>query len=149
LILIPIKNIKKDKGFTLIEVLVASVILFASIATVSMVYRGAFLSSEQANKHVSISGVMPSLLANIRADIRVQGNSFESQLEGQGNAWNVEYRWQATLVQHKSAPQRLDVDSGNYVNPPLKYKLWLVELDVQYKTNAKHYQFHEMSWSND
>jgi len=139
----------KDNGFTLIEVLVAAVILFASIATVSMIYRGAFLSSEKANKHVTISGVMPSIMANIRANIRAQGNSFESQLSNQGNAWNVEYKWQANLVQHKSAPQRLDVDSGDYVNPPMKYKLWQVELDVQYQYNTKHYQFYEMSWSNE
>ncbi|MDX2370002.1 MAG: prepilin-type N-terminal cleavage/methylation domain-containing protein [Colwellia sp.] len=143
------KKISKDNGFTLIEVLVASVILFASIATVSMIYRGAFLSSEQANKHVNISGVMPSLLANVRSDIRTQGNTFESQLGDQGNAWSVQYQWQANLVQHKSAPQRLDVDTGDYVNPPIKYKLWLVELDVQYQSISKHYQFYEMSWSND
>jgi len=139
----------KSSGFTLIEVLVASVILFSVIATVSMVYRGAFMSSEKANQHIKISGVLPIVLANIRNDIRELGSSLEPQISQKGNAWEVSYIWQATLEQHNSAPTKLDVDSGDYVTPPPKYKLWLVDLQLQLQTTTKQYQFYEMSWSND
>lgn len=140
---------KQNQGFTLIEVLVASVILFASIATVSMIYRGAFLSSEKADQHVRISGIIPSLLANIRKDIQAQANSVESQLSRKGNVWSIQYNWQANLVDHKGAPFKLDVDTGDYLQPPLKYKLWQVNLNVEYKTTHKPYQFYEISWSDD
>ncbi|MDT0602815.1 PulJ/GspJ family protein [Thalassotalea castellviae] len=144
----PIKKFSKN-GFTLIEVLVAAVILFASIATVSMVYRGAFLSSEKAEQHVTLSGMMPIILANIKKDIRSLGDSQENELAKQGQVWEVSYQWKAQQVDFKSAPTKLDVDTGDYVTPPLKYKLWLVELAVQYRSTNQQFQFHELSWTND
>jgi len=138
----------KQIGFTLIEVLVAAVILFTSIATVSMVYRGAFLSSEKANQYVTITGVLPSVMANIRRDIRAQGNSAESELDQKGKTWNVQYDWQAKLVEHKGAPSKLDVDTGDFVTPPLKYKLWLVDLSLNFQSTNKQYQFYEVSWTD-
>ncbi|WDE13266.1 PulJ/GspJ family protein [Thalassomonas haliotis] len=144
-----VKQPSKTRGFTLIEVLVATIILFTSIATVSMIYRGAFLSSEKADRHIKVTSVLPALLANIRNDIRAQGNSPEEELSKQGKAWYVQYSWRAKLVDHKSAPRRLDVDTGNYITPPLKYKLWLVELTMQFQTTTREYQFYELSWSND
>ena len=61
---------KTQAGFTLIEILVASVILFASLAVVSMIYRGAYLSSEKATQHVNISKVLPAVLSTIEYEIQ-------------------------------------------------------------------------------
>jgi Tfp pilus assembly protein PilV len=138
----------KQQGFTLIEILVAAVILFTSIATVSMVYRGAFLSSEKANQYLTITGVLPSVLANIRSNIRAQGNSSDSELGQKGETWSVQYAWQAKLVEHKGAPDKLDVDTGDFVISPLKYKLWLVDLSMQFQTTNKQFQFYEVSWND-
>jgi len=138
----------KSNGFTLVEVLVASVILFASIATVSMIYRGAFISSEKANKHINISGVLPSILATIREDIRQQGNSTRTDLKNESTAWQVSYRWQASLVGYKAAPPFFYPDIGKMSNPPQKFKLWSVQLILEYSGLTKHYQFHELSWND-
>jgi len=136
------------KGFTLIEVLVASVILFTAVATVSMVYRGAYISSEKANNHVVISGMLPSLLTKIQVDIRSKGMFPETQIFGEGSSWGVDYQWQADLLEHKSAPTKLDPDSGSYVTPPQKYYLWLVNLSLHYKGMSKKYSFRELSWND-
>lgn len=138
-----------SQGFTLIEVLVASVILFASIAMVSLIYRGAFLSSERAEKHITSAGVIPLILSTIRENIRENGHTQEDQLSSESYAWEVRYRWKAEVVDLKSAPIRLDVDTGDYVTPPMKYRLWKVELTTIYKTTKRYYQFHELSWTND
>ena len=143
----PKKN--KSQGFTLIEVLVASVILFASIAAVSMIYRGAFISSETANRHINISGVLPSILATIREDIRSQGNSANTNLQNKSSAWNINYHWQASLLKRKAAPPIFDPDLGEMTTPPLKFKLWSVELTVEYSGLSKFYQFNELSWTDD
>jgi len=140
---------KTSQGFTLIEVLVASVILFTAIAMVSMVYRGAFLSSEKANNHITITGVLPSVLATIKQSIRAQGNSPTSQLNDKNSTWNVNYHWQATLVSHKAAPSRFDRSTQQLEQPPLKYKLWQVELTLVANGLTKEYQFNELSWSDD
>lgn len=140
---------QSHSGFTLIEVMVAAVILFSVIAAVSMVYRGAFLSSEKANGHVILTGILPALLANIRDDIRSQGNYIESKLSKSSNIWSVEYNWQAKLIMQERAPKKLDVDTGSYITPPLKYKLWLVDLEVKNQASSQKYQFYEMSWNDE
>ena len=47
------------KGFTLIEVLVASMILFATIASSGVLYSGSLLASEKATQNIKISNVIP------------------------------------------------------------------------------------------
>jgi prepilin-type N-terminal cleavage/methylation domain-containing protein len=141
--------VRKNSGFTLIEVLVASVILFASIAMVSMVYRGAFVSSEKANSHIVISGVLPSVLVNIRNSIRIQGNSTNNQLSEQNATWDVDYQWQAQLISNQGAPAKLDPFTHQLTVQPLKYKLWQVNLTLTYKSLTKQYQFNELSWTDN
>jgi prepilin-type N-terminal cleavage/methylation domain-containing protein len=140
---------KTAQGFTLIEVLVAAVILFSSIAMVSMVFRGAFISSEKANNHMVISGVLPAVLATLRQDIRQQGNLTLTQLTNNGAMWDVDYQWQAALLSYESAPEKFDPQSGKLVTLAPKYKLWEVQLTLKYKSLLKHYQFNELSWSSE
>jgi len=142
-------SFKKTSGFTLVEILVASVILFASIAMVSMVYRGAYISSDKADGHINITGVLPAVLATIRDDIRARGNSNLTELKNEANMWDVNYQWQASLLQHKSPPKRYDLDSGSFVIPAKKYKLWQVDLTLKRDNLVKQYQFNELSWLND
>jgi prepilin-type N-terminal cleavage/methylation domain-containing protein len=142
-------SINKAQGFTLIEVLVAALILFSSIAMVSMVFRGAFISSEKANNHMVISGVLPAVLATLRQDIRDQGDISLTQLRDKGAMWDVNYQWQAALVAHQSAPEKFDIESRKLVTPPAKYKLWQVELTLTHKSLSKQYQFNELSWSSE
>lgn len=142
------KYLNNNKGFTLIEVLVASVILFSSIATVSMIYRGAYLSSDQANQHIITQAALPSILANVRNDIRAQNSNEQKELIGEGNSWNTAYKWKATLILFKSAPEKLDPDSSDSVVPPLKYKLWDVTLILKTDEMEKNYKYKELSWNN-
>lgn len=146
----PIRDsISRRKGFTLVEVLVAAVILFASVATVSLVYRGAFSSSQKADQYMKITGVLPSVLANIRDGLRAQGDVRQTQVKATDSAWDVTFSWQANLIEQKGAPQKMDVDTGDYIVPPLKYKLWSVDLTMRYKSTTKQYQFHEVSWTSE
>lgn len=138
---------QKQKAFTLIEIMVAAVILFSSIATVSMIYRGAFTSSEKANAHVTISGVIPAVLSQIREQVRAQGNSTQTELRGEGVSWGINYQWSAQQVALKAAPPFFDMESGNTVDAPLKYKLWQVDLVLINQGLNKTYQFKEVSWN--
>jgi len=137
---------RKIQGFTLIEIMVSAVILFSVIATVSMVYRGAFISSEKAAKSIEIVGVLPSILATLREDIRQQGKSSLTELNHSDNVWGVNYNWKAKLIDFKSAPEKFDVDSGKFITPPKKYKLWQVTLTLEKNGLSKQYQLKELSW---
>jgi prepilin-type N-terminal cleavage/methylation domain-containing protein len=143
-----IKGFFNSRGFTLLEVMIATVILFSVIASVSLIYRGAFISSEKANKNIEIATVIPAIISQIQSDIRSQSNQEVSKLKGNGKIWNIQYTWQASLLEYKSAPEKFDVDLGKFITPPLKYKLWSVQLELSHNGVNKYFQFKEMSWSN-
>ncbi len=135
------------QGFTLIEILVASVILFSSIAAVTMIYRGAFISTEKANSHMIIAGVVPAVLIQVREQIRGMGNNTKTTLNGNGSSWGTEYQWEANQIAVKAAPPVFDMDSGDTITPAEKYKLWDVELNVSDRGLTLHYEFKELSWN--
>jgi len=141
-------NSNKAEGFTLIEVMVAAVILFSVIASVSLIYRGAFISSQKANDHIEITGVLPSILATLRHQIREQANSSLTKLNDQGITWGVNYEWQAELLEFKSAPEKFDADSGQFGTPQKRYKLWQVTLILKKNGLSKQYTFKELSWTD-
>tara|TARA_R110002167_G_scaffold366448_1_gene597401 strand:- start:23487 stop:23936 length:450 start_codon:yes stop_codon:yes gene_type:complete len=141
--------IRKQQGFTLIEVLVAAVILFTSIALVSNVYRGAFLSSDKADKHLVINSVLPAILATVRDDIRTQSYLADSVIKRNSNMWGINYKWEANLIDFKSAPERFDVDFGYLVTPPKKYKLWHVTLIISKGNSFKTFNYNELGWNGD
>lgn len=142
-----IYSLKIKSGFTLIEVLVASMILFASITAISLIYKGAYLTSVKSDAHITVSGAVPVILANIKDKIRAEGESTAVKLSGEGNVWGVQYSWQAELENIKAAPNLFDPDSGKDVESPQKYKLWQVDLNIHYKTLKQPYQYNEISWN--
>ncbi|MGL1957062.1 MAG: prepilin-type N-terminal cleavage/methylation domain-containing protein [Colwellia sp.] len=138
-----------NTGFTLIEVMVAAVILFSVIATVSMVYRGAFLSSEKADEHINVAAVIPSVLATIQTEIRNKENEQKNLLTGKKSAWQINYQWHAKLLEQKSPSKKYDAFTNKLASAPIKYKLWQVQLTLEYKGYTKQYQFKELSWLHE
>jgi len=145
-------SLKKSKrtqsaGFTLIEVMVAAVILFSVIATVSMVYKGAYLTSEKSNSHIVVSGAVPIILVNIKEHIRAEGDNTATKLSGEDVLWGVQFEWQANLQYIKAAPSQFDPDLGKEIKSPEKYKLWQVILNIHYKSLSQLYKYNEISWN--
>ena len=138
---------KSQRGFTLIEVLVASVILFATIAIVSDMFRGSFISSEKANRHVTISGITPIALKQIQAALRYQAKNAEQSISGDNKYWGVNVHWEAQQVAFKSAPQLYDYDLSTYQQMPNKYTLWQVSAKFSYGTTIIEHSFYEVSWN--
>ncbi|WP_448546872.1 PulJ/GspJ family protein [Thalassotalea fusca] len=136
-----------EQGFTLIEVLVAAVILFAAITTVSLIYRGAFTSSEKAESHVAISGSIPAIMAQIKVDIRKAAMQSVTESQYEGQSWNVNYHWKATVKEERDAIDRLDADSGEYEKSHYRFQLWEVSLEVTHKSTVEHYTFEQLAWS--
>jgi len=136
-------------GFTLLEVLIASVILFSSIAAVSLIYRGAYLSSEKATNTIKLSSVLPSILTVIEAEIKQQSKLPNNALSGKGNAWQVSYSWKAELVSMEKAPDRIDPNSGANKTSPLKYKLWQVDLTTKFNNKEALYSYVELGWNDE
>ena len=136
-----------SNGFTLLEVLIASVILIAAIAAVSLSYRGALVSSEQADKHVQISGVIPVIVSYVAEELRAQDNG-QILLNGAGSAWGTSYSWKAELSEFKPPPEQFELDEGQLVSYKPRFRLWAVELNVNFNGVKRSFFYCELSWLN-
>lgn len=138
----------KVKGFTLIEVLVASVILFATITVISLLYRGALISSEKANSHIQISNVIPIAIKQIKLLIQKQTVRGVNTLAGKNTYWGVSVEWNATAIAHKPAPPLYDFDTNSEKIQPNKYYLWQVEARFSVDKLIKVQHYKEVSWDD-
>jgi len=134
----------KQQGFTLIEVLVAGLILIIVISTMTYVYRTAVLSSTKASNSVKLSGSVGLILTSIQS--RIRGNHATEPMSGQGVINGVKYQWQSTLINNKPAPPRFNAGDGSFQPQASRYFLWQVNLSVQHNTLVKSYEFQEVSW---
>lgn len=78
-----------EQGFTLLEVLVAGVLLFAAVATAAQVYRGALHAFSRAQDTTQIQAVVPLLLS------QVQYHLDQGEQQGEGQFGPIIYRWQS------------------------------------------------------
>jgi hypothetical protein len=140
----PHLNYKSAKGFTLIEVLIASFILFLVIAAITMVYRGALLSSYKAERVLTFSALIGPVSEQVRD--KIHQASKETDLQGEGSMGPMLYTWSATQVKTGKAPERFDVLTGNLQTSIATFRLWDVSIDLQLKTATRQYYFNEVTW---
>ncbi|MBQ4849241.1 type II secretion system protein J [Pseudoalteromonas sp. MMG012] len=139
---------KRQQGFTLVEVLVASVILFSVLAVVSLVYRGAITASVKATQHLKINAEARMLIVKIEQSILELSTSEINKTQQKGQVNGIEYIWKAQVIDFRSAPKKFDVDLGTFIVPPRKYKLWRVTLNLEHGGVSKELTFHQLGWNN-
>ncbi len=129
-------------GFTLIEVLIASFIMFIALATFTMVFRGALLSSERAESVVSTSAYTDLIVDKISASLKQQHK--KTQAGGQGMLLGRQFFWQAHVKQVSRPPARYF--GGSLEQASHTIKLWQVKLTVKTNTSAKDFTYEEVTW---
>lgn len=137
----------RNNGFTLIEVLVASVILFSVITSVSLIYRGALLSSAKAQANIQIANVMPIAIKQIRFNIRARTTGSITELNGNNTFWGVGVTWRASRINFAAPPPLYDIDSNQEQEQANKYFLWHVEAQFLLHETTKKIEFKEVSWN--
>ncbi|MDO6426497.1 prepilin-type N-terminal cleavage/methylation domain-containing protein [Thalassotalea sp. 1_MG-2023] len=134
----------KQQGFTLIEVLVASFILFLVIASITLVYRGALLSSGKAERTLLFTAAVEPITESIRANI--QATKQTDMVDGQGTWGTVIYSWVATPAYVAAPPERINMASGELEKSINQFVLWNVELELKIDNALRVYHFNEVSW---
>ena len=133
---------KSQRGFTLLEVLMAGFILFLTIAAMTLVYRGALFSSEKADKFLQMSSVVMPIRQIISEKLR-QADYRDIDI-GDGSYGHVDYSWKATLT-YSGKPSRI-LQEGASSDPDLEYYLWQVDISLSSGTLNRKYQFSMVTW---
>ena len=94
-------NTRTQRGFTLVEVLIAAVIMFTVLATATLSLRSAYIASERAARVTELLAPMPWITPLIRAELRADP---APEREGSGVLFGVEYRFRATTALFGAPP---------------------------------------------
>jgi len=140
------RKLIKSRGFTLIEVLIASVILFGSISIVSQAFRGSVESSIKAKRSVQAAAIVPLLLSTI--EYRLQTQSLNKVAFQEGVIDEAKFTWTANVIQKDGPPARLSPEEGEVIVFDDKFYLWQVNLTVQLQDTENVYSYKQLTWGN-
>lgn len=116
-----------SRGFTLLEVLIAGVILFMVVGTGTVVYTSALKSTSSAMNALERAAYVPILIESIKSQIRVITETKEYKGDG-GLPDGSRYRWTAVIKDSLPALQVFSEESGGFSDSAKTIELWQVEL---------------------
>jgi hypothetical protein len=129
------------KGFTLLEVLVAMVILFTTIIVVFQVISQGFGTLARMSDYQDLYLSLTNLMDDID---RI--HDFETNMERKGAVGRFEYDWKASPVSEKQRVPGFDA-------MPLPWEIRLYKIDLRVYFGAKDdsrkyrdYAFYKMGW---
>jgi prepilin-type N-terminal cleavage/methylation domain-containing protein len=142
-----VPSVVKQKGFTLIEVLVAGFILFLVISATTLVYRGAVLSSRKAEQSLYVNTVLPLVMDDVKQAIHNRGQGDNMSLNANGSMAEVNFEWKADVTDYRPAPPEVIAEAGISKEQPNRFKLWQVELTITYKEYKRQFRYLEFRWN--
>ncbi len=140
-------SLRGERGFTLIEVLIAAVIMFTVLATATVSLRGAMHASERASRKTELLAPLPWITPTIRERLREHpGDKLATERSGEGVVFGVEYRFHASLVRSGAPPSRFDVDAAEFVEYAPRFGLYDVELQLEREGEKSRFIYQELAW---
>ncbi|BBL87574.1 hypothetical protein VroAM7_02270 [Vibrio rotiferianus] len=122
----------------MLEVLIASLIIFAAIALTSVVYSNSLSSSLKAQRAVKIATILPIMQDSIASELML---SKERTGSGKGALAEVTYEWKAKVNKQEELV-------GDIMSERLTGRfaiLWDVELSITYQNIIRIYDYQEFS----
>ncbi|MBZ9610285.1 PulJ/GspJ family protein [Rheinheimera maricola] len=128
----------KQSGLTLIEVLIASLILFMVLGVAASFFQQQVLVQRQSQRYVQLAAQQNNILNRIQFSFR------EGVNEGEIIVGNSKYNWKATAVvkrsQYGGAGEGFSTQSSRIVT--------LYNIEVQGETASANYQFRLVRWND-
>lgn len=135
--------INKSSGFTLIEILIAAVILFSSIAIVAELFSASNLTSDKivaSNRaHQAVYASIPMIKEDLRS--KVYKSAKPDNLSGSVNSFSMVIEWQATILERFAPPKDID----DIFEQPKRYALYQVDMNASVQPQ-KMFSFTMVVW---
>ncbi len=134
---------RRERGFTLLEVLIAATILFTALAVATETYRNSLLASRRAEGLVTLLTPLPLITASIRSQLR---SNPVAESNGAADILGVSYEWQATTARYGSPPRRFDPDATEFVDYPPRFRLYDIRLALRRAGQERVFLYQEVAW---
>jgi len=135
--------VNRQRGFTLLEVLIAATILFTVLAVATETYRNSLLASGRAQGLVTMLTPLPLITSAIRNQLR--SNPVE-KLSGSSELLGVGYEWEAITIRYGSPPYRFDPDVTDFVSYPKRFRLYDITLKLRRAKQERVFLYQEIAW---
>ena len=134
---------RRQRGFTLIEVLIAATILFVAIAVISETYRASMQASRRAESVTAMLAPLPLIVSAIRSTLR---DDPAERREGESELLGVRYRFEASTARFEAPPRRFDPDTAEFRDYPPRFRLYDVRLVLSHAGHERTYLYQELAW---
>lgn len=133
-----------NKGFTLIEVLIAAVILFSALAITADLYKASSFTASRVTNKANFYQATPVVISTIKSELRALSKKRKlPEYSGQFFSAGVEYQWQATRTSFKSRVKGFDES----FEPPLQFGLYTIDVFARHENrNLESYTFKAATW---
>lgn len=132
---------KANKGFTLIEVLIAAIILFSSLAITAQLYSASSLSADKAASTAQYYQQAELVITTIKSQLRERyKRNKNTQLQDEIEIAGQIYTWQALKTASIAPP--MDIDDTEPPEP--RFARFLVTVELASK--GKSFQFETVAW---
>lgn len=135
--------VRHTAGFTLVEVLIASVILFATITVVAESYRTSLASSIRATATAELLTPLPLIVSTVRESLRSQP---DERVKGQGEMLGVRYSFDAVTVRFEAPPPAFADNAEGLVRFAPRYRLYDVRLLLEHRAVRRQFVYQELAW---
>lgn len=131
------------KGFTLIEVLIAAIILFTSLAIIADIFKGSTLLANKASETARMYQVHPTAISAIKSQLKDKVKVTKAaDANGQIIIFGVEYNWQAQRIVFNSPPP----DSISGAEYPNVYGVYDVTVEAKLGEKIQDFTFKAATW---
>jgi type II secretory pathway pseudopilin PulG len=136
---------RATKGFTLIEILVAMTILFATIVTGVIAFQNNMQNSVKAAEVMHVLSQVDAARSSIRFALQ-----HEQQTSGQDlYTQDVEIDWQAQEVAYLPPAPFFSEDSGGFTQYAPRFHLYAITLTMNYGTTTRVFNYEELVWDEN